>query len=182
VYEVDSLDRVIELHDAPRPDIGAPLPLILCDEGHLLLAYLVSEPDPKWDGSYATGVSPESEGMAVACVRFHWPSAHMFGPPNDEAFSGHPLASRGLQPYAVFEIGDSSWIRKLERMNSVHPRHNRERFLAGRRHFVFAFHDSTFECVAEGFESEVFRGSMRSALTRMAARCRRGRANQRHTR
>jgi hypothetical protein len=149
VYEVDSLDTVVELEDAPSPDIGAPLPMLLCDEGHLLLAYIVSEPDPAWDGTYVNVVSPESEGMAVACVRFKWPSAHMFGPPNDEAFSGHPLAARGLCPYAVFEVHDSSWIRKLERMNSVHPNHNRERFLEGLRHFVFAFHDSTFECVAE---------------------------------
>jgi hypothetical protein len=168
VYEVDSFDTVVELHDAPRPDIGAPLPIVLCDEHHLLLAYLVSEPDPTWDGSYVTVVSPESDGMAVACVRFKWPSAHTFGPPNDEAFSGHPLAARGLYPYAVFEVHDSSWIRKLERMNSVHPCHNRERFLEGRRHFVFAFHDSTFECIADGLEVEVIRGSMRSALNHMA--------------
>jgi hypothetical protein len=94
VYEVDSLDRVVELHDAPRPDIGAPLPLLLSDEHRLLLAYRVSEPDPEWDGSYVTVVSQESEG-SVACVRFKGPSAHMFGPPNDEAFRGHPLANRG---------------------------------------------------------------------------------------
>jgi hypothetical protein len=168
VYEVDSLDTVVELHAAPRPDIGAPLPILLCDEHHLLLAYIVSEPDPEWDGSYATLVSPESGGMAVACVRFNWPSAHMLGPPNDEAFSGHPLANRGLHPYAVFEVHSSSWIRKLERMNSVHPRHNRQRFLEGLRHLVFAFHDSTFECIADGFDVEVLRGSMRSALNHMA--------------
>ena len=167
MYEVDSLDVVVELRDAPRPDVGAPLPMLLCDEHHLLLAYLVSEPDPAWDGSYVTMVSPESEGMAVACVRFKWPSAHMFGPPNDEAFSGHPLADRGLHPYAVFEVRNSSWIRKLERMNSVHPQHNRERFHDGIRHFVFAFHDSTFECIADGFQVEVMRGSMRSALNHM---------------
>jgi hypothetical protein len=142
--------------------------MVLCDEGHLLLAYLVSEPDPAWDGSYVTAVSPESEGMAVACFRFKWPTAHMFGPPNDEAFSGHPLASRGLHPYAVFEVRVSSCIRKLERMNSVHPFHNRERFLEGCRHFVFAFHDSTFECIADRFEVEMIRGSMRSALAHMA--------------
>ena len=64
MYEVDSLDTVVELHDAPRPDICVLLPLVLCDEHHLLLAYLVSEPDPAWDGSYVTVVSPESEGMA----------------------------------------------------------------------------------------------------------------------
>jgi hypothetical protein len=91
----------------------------------------------------------------------------MFGPPNDEAFGGHPLASRGLSPYAVFEVQQSSWIRKHERMNSVHPSHNRERFLAGIKHFIFAFHDSTFECIAEGFEICIVRGSMRSAATRM---------------
>jgi hypothetical protein len=170
MYEVDRRDTVIELHNAPRPDAGAPLPLILSDEDYLQLAYLVSEHDPAWDGSYTTSASPESEGKTVACIRFHWPSAHIFGPPNDEAFSGHPLASRGLHPYAVFEVRDSSWIRKLERMNSVHIHHNRERFLAGLRHFVFAFHDSTFECVADGFESELFRGSMRSALSHMVAR------------
>jgi hypothetical protein len=168
MYEVDSLDTVVELHDAPRPDVGAPLPMVLCDEHHLLLAYIASERDPAWDGSYATVVSPESEGMAVACVRFKWPSAHLFGPPNDEAFRGHPLAARGLHPYAVFEILSSSWIRNFERMNSVHPSHNRERFLEGRRHFVFAFHDKTFECVADGFAVEMLRGSMRSAVTHMA--------------
>jgi hypothetical protein len=170
VYEVDSLDTVVELHDVPQSDIGAPLPLVVSDEWHLLLAYLVSEPDPAWDGSYATMVSPESEGMGVALVRFRRPSAHMFGPPNDEAFGGHPLASRGLRPYRVFEVQQSSWIRKLERMNSVHHHHNRERFLEGLRHFVFASHDSTFECIPEGLEFELFRGSMRSALDRMAAR------------
>src|SRR5579862_6066408 len=44
VYEVDSLDTVVELYDAPRPDVGAPLPMLLSDGLHVLLAYLVSEP------------------------------------------------------------------------------------------------------------------------------------------
>lgn len=169
MYEVDDRDEVIVLTTAPCPDIGAPLPLVVADEHHLLLAYLVSEPDPTWDGRYTTVVSPDSDGLAVAIVRFHRPSAHLFGPPNDEAFAGHPLAARGLRPYRVFEVRHSSWVRKYERMNSVHPRHDRERYLDGRRHFVFAFHDSTFECVAEWFEVEMFRGSMRAARTRMAA-------------
>lgn len=167
MYEVDSLDTIVKLSDAPNPDIGAPLPMVLCDEGNLTLAYLVSEPDPAWDGSYVTVVTPESEELAVACVRFKRPSAHMFGPPNDEAFAGHPLSARGLHPYAVFEVQNSSWIRKLERMSSVHPYHNPKQFLKGLRHFVFAFHDSTFECIAGGFEVQTFRGSMKSALRYM---------------
>ena len=35
----------------------------------------------------------------------------------DEAFSGHPLAERGLQPYSTFEVLDSSWIRGLMKRN-----------------------------------------------------------------
>ena len=168
VYEVDDLDRVIELPDAPKPDVGAPLPTLVSDEGHLFLAYIVSEPDLTWNGSHVTTVSPESEGLPIAIIRFRLPSAHMLGPPNDEVFGGHPLASRGLQSYAVFEIERSSWIRKHERMNAVHPNHNRERFLAQRRHFVFAFHDSTFECIAESFETNIIRGSMQAAAVRLA--------------
>ena len=167
MYEIDDLDRVIELSTAPQSDVGAPLPLVVSDEHHLLLAYLVSEPDPAWDGTYVTMVSPESDGLPIAIIQFCWPSAHMFGPPNDEAFGGHPLASRGLSPYAVFEVENSSWIRRHERMNSVHRSHNRERFLARRKHFIFAFHDSTFECIAQGFEVSMLRGSMRSAAARM---------------
>jgi len=80
VYEVDSRDTVVSLRGAPQPDVGAPLPMVLCDEHRLLLGYLISEPDPAWDGSYVTMVSAESEGLALACVRFKWPAAHMFGP------------------------------------------------------------------------------------------------------
>lgn len=167
MYTVDDLDAVVELHDAPKPDIGAPLPHIICDENHLMLAYLINETDPAWDGSYCTVVGPDSEGYPVAIVRFEEPYAIMFGPPNDEAFYGHPLANRGLEPYAVFEIQKSSWLRQLEQMNSVHPCHDQERFLANRRHFVFAFHDTMFECIAQEFTFEVMRGSLRSALPRM---------------
>lgn len=46
----------------------------------------------------------------------------------DEAFRGHPLASRGLHPYAAFRVEDSSWVRRLECMNAVHDSHDPERF------------------------------------------------------
>ncbi len=167
MYSVDDLDAVVELPHCPRPDVGAPLPLVLGDDYGLVLAYLISEPDPNWDGSYVTAVFPQSDGLLVAIVRFTRPYAHMFGPPNDEAFHGHPLAQRGLAAYSVSEVHRSSWLRQLERMNSVHHHHDRDRFMASRRHFVWAFHDSTFECIAEGFEVEVRRGSIRTAMARM---------------
>lgn len=101
----------------------------------------------------------------VALVEFTHAMAHMFGPPNDEAFSGHPLASRGVGPYSVHEVHHSSWIRRLERMNAVHPYHRPERF-AHYRHFIFAFHDTTFECIAETFSITVHTGSVAEVLGR----------------
>jgi hypothetical protein len=164
VYTVDSKDTIVELKGAPQSDIGAPLPFVWADDYRLILEYLVSEPDPKWDGSYVNVVSPDTPGALVAIVRFKRPYVHMFGPPNDEAFHGHPLASRGLTPYAAFEVINSSWLRHLEKMNSVHPYHNRERFMENRHHFVFGFHDSTFECIAESFSVILQRGSLTSSI------------------
>jgi hypothetical protein len=84
-----------------------------------------------------------------------------------EAFAGHPLADRGLTPYGVFEIRESSWVRKLERMNAVHRYHDKHRFMRDKKHFVFSFHDTTFECVAESFTVEVSTGSVNGAIRRM---------------
>jgi hypothetical protein len=32
------------------------------------------------------------------------------------------------------------------------------------RHFIFTFHDSTFECLAKGYEVEVRKGTLRSVI------------------
>ncbi len=166
MYQVHD-DRVIEIESAPRPDVGAPLPTVVGDEHRLLLAYIASVPDPDWDGTYVKVVSPESPNEPIAIVTFERPYCHLFGSPNDEAFEGHPLASRGLKPYSVSEVAESSWVRALERMNAVHPYHRPESF-SDRHHYIFSFHDSTFECVARGFTVEVHHGSMLAVVQRMA--------------
>jgi len=136
MYRVNQdLPRVLE--EIPQSSVGAPCPMVVAGENSLLLAYCLQENRP-------------SASESCALVSFKRPYAHMFGPPNDEAFSGHPLAVRGLRPHAVFEIELSSWLHTLERMNSVHPFHRPEQF-ATYKHYVFAFHDTTFECIAESF-------------------------------
>jgi hypothetical protein len=80
-------------------------------------------------------------------VRFPLCTFLAFGAPNDEALGGHPLGLCGLRHYSVHEVLGSSLIRELERRNSVHPRHDPESYLPGRRHYVFTFQDSTLECV-----------------------------------
>jgi hypothetical protein len=163
MYAIDHHDTVAERRDLPQSSIGAPCPAVLSGENFLHLAYYLEEREEGWDGSTVRVVGEHSLGEPCALVRFTHAIAHMFGPPNDEAFDGHPLAQRGLEPYAVFEVNGSSWVRSLERMNAVHPRHQPELF-AKYKHFVFAFHDSVFECVAESFELSVLRGSVSNVL------------------
>jgi hypothetical protein len=87
---------------------------------------------------------------------FHFPGSlcHMFGYPNEEADSGHPLSARGYHAFGVFEVKGSSWIAQLERMNRVHPAHRKEHY-DDLRHFIFGFHDSTFEILAQDFSFEL---------------------------
>ena len=170
MYSVDSKDTVVEISGLPQSCVGAPCPMVLAGEHHLHLAYLLQDTPANWDGSTARVVAENTSGEPVGLVEFKDAYAHMFGPPNDEAFDGHPLASRGLSPYAVFEVRDSSWIRCLERMNAVHPYHRPEPF-ADYRHFVFAFHDTTFECVAKAFDLTVHTGSVASVLEQVMAKC-----------
>jgi len=166
MYDVSGDDRVEELKSVPQSCTGAPMPVVIADEHHVLLAYLTSQPDPNWDGSYVNVVTNDTDSV-VAIISFNGPSLHMFGPPNDEAFGGHSLAKCGLRPYSANEIHNSSWRQRMIAMNRVHHRHSDSMFDAV-RHFIFAFHDSTFECLADGYEVSLFRGSMRAVTAHMA--------------
>jgi hypothetical protein len=164
MYSIDGKDRVQKLSDVPQSSAGAPLPLVVATEQGLALAYLVEQHNPSWDGTTIRVVDSGTEGEIVAVVEFLRPRAHLLGPPNDEAFGAHPLAPYGLRPYAAFEVEQSSWIRSLERANRIHPAHD-PRLFATLRHFIFAFHDSVFECVAESY---VVRGLFEGSLASVA--------------
>ena len=144
MYPIDERDRLGELPNVPKPEPGAPCPILLAEENRLVVSYWLPEVPP-----YDTGPTGP-----FAFVRFHGPYFHLFGSPNDEALDGHPLSKCGLAPYSVYEVESSSLIRRLEAMNAVHPYHRPAVFDAF-HHYVFTFHDSTFECVAHGLESFV---------------------------
>jgi hypothetical protein len=138
MYTIDERDRVVQISEFPQCDAGAPMPVVMCNDYRLVLSYYVH-----WKLA-----DPGKEPVAV--VKFANYYAVMFGPPNDEAFHGHPLAQRGLQPYGAYRVSYSSWIRTLERMNAIHPMHDPKRFEKF-THYILGFHDSTFECIAEGY-------------------------------
>jgi hypothetical protein len=163
MYVVTRNDRVRELAELPQSSIGAPCPMILVGEHSLRIAYYLEEKEEGSDGTAVRLLSPGHGNEPCAVVDFVLPYAHMFGPPNDEAFAGHPLAERGLKPYGAFEVEKSSWLATLERMNSVHPYHRPDRF-EKYRHFILSFHDTTFECIAEDFTLSICLGSVDAAL------------------
>jgi hypothetical protein len=151
-------------------DIGAPLPHLIMNDNRALLAFYLNEPDPNWDGSYVTVNDPASGALEpLALVEFEDCLSAKLGSPNDEVFEGHPLQGRGLKAYKPQRVENSHWLRELERINSVH-RLYRPDLWKDLNHYVFWFHDSTFECVARAFRVETFRESMAEMLARMIRR------------
>jgi hypothetical protein len=140
---------------------------VLADEFRTFVSYYARATDQGDRSAWNVLPASDPQEEAVVLLEFSACYAHLFGPPNDEAFSGHPLASRGLEPYCFAEVRHSSWIASLEQMNSVHPYHRAEQF-RDYRHFVLPFHDSTFECIAESVEVHLHRGSVLSAISAAA--------------
>ncbi len=147
MYSVDALDRARALPAIAAPH--SPSPLIASSERELVVAYQIET----------------TEAQNAALVRFASPYAILLGPPSDEGFAGHPLATRGLVPSGAFEVEHSSWIRTLAKMHAQKPRHRAEHF-ARYRHFVIAFHDAVLECIATGFSIELTEGEPVQLLAR----------------
>jgi len=166
---VDGRDKVVKLDGVPQSSVGAPSPLVLGGEANALLLYIVEEAPIDWDSPSTYILDSVTPDESFALVEFTGCWSHMFGWPNDEVFHVHPLNARGLKSYGAFQIEKSSWIRLLEKMNSVHSHHRPERF-ERLRHYIFSFHGSTFECIAEGFTVSMHKGSFDSMWPIMRSR------------
>jgi len=123
-----SEERAVPLPNWPTPDAGSPMPVTVADDCRLSVRYCTNN-------------------EKIAVIHFPLCTIFTFGSPNDEALPGHPLYGRGLEYYSAHLVENSSWIALLERRNSVHLHHHRERFLEDKKHYIFTFHDSTLECV-----------------------------------
>lgn len=159
MYTVDDLDRVLERFDLPLACTGAPYPVVLSDESNAAVAYVTQK---GWN-------DPARTVPLYAIILFIDYFSYMFGQPDGEAFSVHPLYARGLEPYSFSEVVHSSWIRQLTEMNSVHHRRT-DALYKDCRHFILSFHDSTFECIAQEYACILFEGSEAEAIGRMRER------------
>jgi hypothetical protein len=163
-------EYAVELDVALPWSTGAPLPHLLANGHRAYLLFYLADPDPEWDGTWVRVVDPAAtEPEPLGVVEFHHVHSVKLGGPNDEAIEGHPLHGKGLRAYAAHQVANSHWITQAERVNSVHPQHRggwHERL----KHYVFCFHDETFECLAEGLTTERYVGSPRAVLSELVGR------------
>lgn len=159
MYRVNN-DQVVELAKLPKPESGAPSPQVLAAEHTIWLTYFISESDPWYEKKYSKIWSDSEEQCkedCIAIVQFKTAHIHMFGGPSEETIHGHPLAERGLENFRIGENTNSTWIKELEDMGGI----------SGARHFIFAFHDSTFECIAQRFNVYIRHGDMLEEVGRI---------------
>jgi hypothetical protein len=90
------------------------------------------------------------EAAGTAVIELVGCTITKFGYPNDEAWRSIPL-TKGLS-YGVFEVQNSAWRQELVRLNQFSFPGTRE--WSG-RHFIFLFHDSSFECIASELRLEL---------------------------
>ena len=157
VYIVKN-DKVIELTEFPLPDSGAPCPVILPKETQLWLAYFIHHDDPRFEEKYSKIWSDSNEPCVESCfaVVSMLALAHTFGQPGEHNFETHPLSKRGLQPFMVAEVKNSSWLAALTQAHlcDTSITSSAEQY----RHIIFAFHDETFECLAKDFKTFIRHG------------------------
>jgi hypothetical protein len=151
-------------------DTGAPLPQLLVNDHRAFLIFLVKVVDSSWDGTYVTVKNPGSQQReSLALVEFHRCVSAKLGSPNDEVFHGHPLAGKGLAGDTAQLVRNSRWLAELQKINSVHACY-RPDVWQQRNHYVFWFHDTTFECIAESYTVELHDRSMPDVLVEACRR------------
>lgn len=150
--------------------VGAPLPHIIRSDDKTFLTFYIDIPDPNWDGTCVTVKDPGDGSIeSLALVEFYQCVSAKLGAPNDEVFSGHPLYGKGLEGYTAQVVQNSRWIAELEAINQVHDYYKPD-FWRTLKHYVFWFHDSTFECIAKSYNVEIFHESMSDLLARVCKR------------
>jgi hypothetical protein len=134
-----------------------------------VLTCRANDPDPDWDGTNPRLVSPGSQEPSPHLqFTFSGCSSIRFGNPGDETLNGHSLWGRGLTFYNPHLVHNSAWIAELDAIDAVHERSVR---LAehGAKHYVFTFHDETFEAIARSVEVEPLVGTLSELLVSASA-------------
>lgn len=151
-------------------DAGAPLPVLIANDYKAFLVFCVRTIDPLWDGTYVTIKDPSScQIEKLAIVEFEHVASVKIGAPNDEAQYGHPLFGRGLEGYTAQMVKNSKWLAEIETTNKKHHNYSPEMW-SKLIHYVFWFHDTTFESAAQSYKVEIVDANMAQVITIISAR------------
>ena len=150
---IDSEAKLVELNLGCFPEASVSGAAVLESEISTFLIFNAKDRDYR--------------SIGVAVVEIAHCIATQFGYPNDEALPGHPLSSLGLRSYKSYEVLNSPWLRTIAIQNKkCFPNYD---YAKGRRHFIFTFHDSTFECIGEDLKltiSQEVNGEILRGLTK----------------
>jgi hypothetical protein len=133
-------ERVIQIDIGCMPAAGpAAAPVLFMNDDVAFLVFNATRTSGGWRG--------RSDGTERAVVEIKRCQTTRFGYPSDAALAGHPLFEKGLGSFGVFEVLESAWVAQLAAQHAA--ARPAEPALPPQRHFVFTFHDSTLECVAD---------------------------------
>lgn len=151
-------------------DTGAPLPHVISNGDKTFLIYYIGESNPIWtmQTHQITDLKTEHDDI-TALVEFKRCYCYRFGGINDEVIDGHRLFEHGLEAYEAHIIENSKWIKEESKINSVHSNYS-QTLWDNRKHYIFTFHDDIFECIADSYKVEVFKGRIKAVYDEAAKR------------
>ncbi len=150
-------ERVIELDLGCRPEPAVSGAVLVSSEYSTFLTFNAVRLNEDGPGLVSLG---------HAVVEFHHCSITKFGYPNDEARWGIPRYQ--VTSYGIYEVKNSEWIPEIVRLNRYRFPDTPED--TSTRHFLFAFHDSTFECLAGDMKLELTTEPYEQVFARISAR------------
>jgi hypothetical protein len=150
-------DEIVELDLGVEPNASVSGAVVLQTENMTILTFIAASEPPV--GQYL-------EHDKTAIVEFQRCLLTRFGHPNDEARWGMPKYVNCS--YGIYEVKYSSWIKEVVAANRHSFPETRDDYV--HRHFLFAFHDSTFECLADDLSIKVVEQQYSEVLAAVSGR------------
>lgn len=150
------------LNDVPVCNYGAPCPMVVSSEHNLVLAYYVDRPRPEFDGTNPKSMSIHTDDEPCAAIIFDWVRDFRFGPPDEEECFYYRKYIKDFRPGEAYVTNMATWVTsvglsKTKIYKLSYP---------DDKHFIFTFHDTTVEVIAEGFRVDTDTCSVHSMIAR----------------
>jgi len=150
-----SEEVVREINQFPSP-MTPSYPIFISDEDSAVLSYQIAICDREKDFNIIQLIDGHEDPYAI--IHFTGICSSQWTPFCQESLGKHPLCKAGLRWFSVNEVENSSYCKFI----GFEPDN-----LFKRRHLVFQFEDSTFECISEKQELYICKRDKTSVLNEM---------------